>query len=279
MTDSTEVAVPPRGMPAPASFNELQALAEFVSKSGLIPKDFQNKPENCLIAIQMGAEVGLPWAQALQSIAVINGRPSIWGDAALALVQRHPAFEWIDENESSADAGVCVIKRKGMPARRVEFTVEMARAAGLLNKDTYRQHQGRMLQRRARARCMADTFADALKGLALADDAHIIDVTPEPVERVQPIQSGKPATGNAAVKEKLDKKKNAEKPKAHVGPELQKVLDGYTSAINAADIAATDQLAVATLVDHEKQPARDARKKRVEELMRVDTETGEVKGE
>lgn len=266
----------------PQSWAEMKALAEYVSDSELIPKDFRGKPANALIAIQMGREVGLSWANALQSIAVINGRPSIWGDAALALVMAHPQFEAIDENECSDQAGVCVLKRRGMPARRYEFTVEMARQAGLLQKDTYKQHLGRMLQRRSRARAMADLFPDALKGLALADDAQVIDVTPDRVnESKQAADPAAPKSGVEAVKAKLKpapEKAAPEKPTdkpPHIGPELKAVLDGYAKAQTPAAVTGIDNLAAKSLVDHEKPIARDARKARIAELVNMDT--GEVK--
>lgn len=155
---------------APTDWKDLLPFCESLSKSSLIPTAFKDKPADIAIAISMGNEVGLHWTHALQSMAVINGRPSLWGDGALAVVMAHPDFEWINENESTDQTGVTIIKRRGMEPRRYEFTLEMARAGGLLGKDTYKQHQGRMLQRRSRARCMADTFPDALKGIGLADD-------------------------------------------------------------------------------------------------------------
>jgi hypothetical protein len=43
--------------------------------------------EAVLIALQHGAELGLPKMASLQNIAVINGKPSVYGDALMALVQ------------------------------------------------------------------------------------------------------------------------------------------------------------------------------------------------
>ncbi|MFZ8927531.1 MAG: hypothetical protein ACO3CU_12320, partial [Candidatus Nanopelagicales bacterium] len=40
-----------------------------------------------VVEVRVGREIGLGTLQALQSIAVINGRPSVWGDAMLALVR------------------------------------------------------------------------------------------------------------------------------------------------------------------------------------------------
>ena len=98
---SAELQVQPAGnfIPAPQNFEEAWKIARLLSDSDLVPKDYRGKPANCLVALQWGADLGLPGLQALQNIAVIGGRPSVWGDAALALVQSHRAYlshrEWI----------------------------------------------------------------------------------------------------------------------------------------------------------------------------------------
>ena len=47
--------------------DEMKLFAEVISKSGLVPKDYQGKPANCFVAIQWGMECGLAPLQALQS--------------------------------------------------------------------------------------------------------------------------------------------------------------------------------------------------------------------
>ena len=69
----------------PDNIEEAYRLAQYVSKSGLAPQGMKT-PEQCMVAIMHGLEVGLPPMQAIQKIAVINGRPSIWGDAVPALL-------------------------------------------------------------------------------------------------------------------------------------------------------------------------------------------------
>ena len=190
---------------APQTFVQWMQLADMMAKSSIVPTEFKDKPGDCLVAMQMGAAVGLNPFQAMQSIAVINGRPSLWGDGALAVVMAHPQFEWIDENESTDTVGVTVIKRKGMPALRYEFTLEMARTAGYLTKDTYKQNPKAMLQRRARARCMSATFADALKGIAFAEDVlHEKVVTGEELPAAAPRPKAKEVQDKLAAR-KADK--------------------------------------------------------------------------
>ena len=61
------------------SMNDLLKLAEMLAKSNMVPAQFKNKAEDVVIAVMWGEEVGLQPIQALQNIAVINGKPSIYG--------------------------------------------------------------------------------------------------------------------------------------------------------------------------------------------------------
>ncbi|WP_287027931.1 recombinase RecT [Herbaspirillum sp.] len=133
------------------------------------------KPGNVLVAIQWGMEIGLKPMQAMQNIAVINGRPSIWGDAALALVKASPHYEDVIETyEGTGDKkkAVCIAKRKGRTDVVSEFSVEDAKTAGLYKKSgPWTQYPDRMLQMRARSFALRDQFPDVLKGLSIAEEA------------------------------------------------------------------------------------------------------------
>jgi len=167
-----------------ATFDDAYRFAKMVSASEFAPKDFKGKPESCLLAIQHGSEVGLSPMQSLQSIAVINGRPTIWGDAALALVQSSPVCEYVREyTEGEGDnlTAVCEAKRRGYPAPTVvRFSVADAKKAGLWGKSgPWSAYSTRMLQVRARGFALRNAFADALRGLITAEEAQDYP-TPEP---------------------------------------------------------------------------------------------------
>ena len=186
---STEISTnttPARGL-ALATMAEAMQFAKMVSSSEFAPKDFRGKPESCLLAIQHGSEVGLSPMQSLQSIAVINGRPSIWGDAALALVQASPVCEYVREYvEGDGDqmTAVCEAKRQGYPKPSVSrFSVADAKKAGLWGKaGPWTQYPSRMLALRARGFALRNAFADALRGLVTAEEAqdYPTPVVPEP---------------------------------------------------------------------------------------------------
>ena len=175
---STEISTnttPARGL-ALATMAEAMSFAGMVAKSDFAPKDFKGKPESCLLAIQHGSEVGLSPMQSLQSIAVINGRPTIWGDAALALVQSSPACEYIKEyieGDGDQAVAVCEVKRRGYPAATVStFSMFDAKRAGLAGKSgPWTQYPMRMLALRARGFALRNAFADALRGLVTAEEA------------------------------------------------------------------------------------------------------------
>jgi hypothetical protein len=156
------------------SFQEVCEFADKIQKSELIPKDFAGKPANIITAVMMGIEVGLKPFQALQSIAVINGKPSIYGDGALALIMAHPEFEYIKEYDfdhiEKEKKAVCEIKRKDQPAVIRSFSFENAKQANLLEKPIWKLYRPRMIQSRARAFAMRDAFADVLKGVSIAEE-------------------------------------------------------------------------------------------------------------
>lgn len=169
----------------PTSLREAIEFAERIATSNFIPKAYQGKPGDILAAVQMGAELKLPPMQALKSIAVINGTPSLFGDGFLAVIMGHPAFEWIKESDlveiEKTGKAVCTIKRRGMEARTVTFTLEMAEKAGLTRKEgPWQQYRSRQMQFRARGFCGRDTFPDALRGTVIAEEAADMPMDPEP---------------------------------------------------------------------------------------------------
>ncbi|KXV71309.1 hypothetical protein AD952_09725 [Acetobacter cerevisiae] len=173
----------------PSNFQELVGFAKMAAGSDLMPKDYKGKPENIMIAVQMGSELGLAPMQAIQNIAVINGRPSIWGDAMLGLVRssgKCASVREYFEGEGDNFKAVCITKRVDGDEITSEFSVADAKKADLFGKQgPWRQYLRRMLQMRARGFALRDGYPDVLKGLISGEEAQdippqTIDVTPQP---------------------------------------------------------------------------------------------------
>lgn len=161
----------------PATFAEAERYAQLICRSSFVPDTFKGKAGDVLIAIQMGQEIGLQPLQALQNIAVINGRPCVWGDALLALVQSHQSYEYIKEEFDEENmTATCKLKRKGCPECVKVFSVEDAKQARLWGKrGPWTDYPKRMLQLRARGFALRDAFADALYGIITREEAEDYD--------------------------------------------------------------------------------------------------------
>ena len=236
----------------PTNFEEAMKFAKLLADSDMVPKDYKGKPGNVIVAMQMGLEVGLQPLQALQNIAVINGRAAVWGDAMLALVKTHTSFEWIDEKYNpTLKAAICTVKRKGQPEQVRQFSEDDAKKARLWEKDIWKSYPQRMLQMRARAFALRDVFPDAIKGLAMAEevqDIQEVDVTPRQEPLVtQPFQvPTMPTVAPKAEASKVEPVAEApkEEPKPVAAPVAGLVVDAEFTDLGDAQ---------KTLVDYERR--------------------------
>lgn len=162
-------------------------FAELLTEAGMLPKGINAK--GATVAIIAGRALGLDPFQAVQSIAVVNGRPTLWGDAMVAVVKASGLVE--DESVEHAKEGDdCVvryrIKRKGVATPyEGSFSLKEATKAGLMNKDIWKQYTKRMLFNRARAYALRDGFADVLKGFrCYEEERDVVDAETiaEPIE-------------------------------------------------------------------------------------------------
>lgn len=210
--------------------DDLYRLAKAFANSGMAPKGL-DRPESAFIAMELCLELGLPPLAAGRSVMVTGGKPSIYGDAALALIQRSGLLEYHREAEvgkyPNDDYGWrCVVKRKDKPDEREQvFTIADAKLAKLWQKrgnsgqDTpWITSPKRMLKMRARAFALRDEFADVLQGLhvyeelvgtgddeptaapSTADDLNAeLDALPAPSQAAQDAPADSPEPDTAGV--------------------------------------------------------------------------------
>ena len=175
---------------APATLTEAIQFSDMLASSSMVPKAYQGKPQDILVCVQWGYEMGLAPMQALQNIAVINGKPSVYGDAMMALVQASAVCEDVEEffeNEGTPNpVAVCIAKRKNRKPVVAKFSVEDAKRAGLWGKQgPWSAYPKRMMQMRARGFALRDAFPDVLKGLISAEEAQDYpdEAKPQPVAK------------------------------------------------------------------------------------------------
>lgn len=163
---------------APRSMAELQQVAQLAVQGGYAPRG--TTVQGAMLAIAKGMEVGLSPLYALQNIAVINGKPSIYGDGLIGLVHRSGKmvhFREYIEGDGDDACGVCEVQREGFPVHVSRFSVADAKQAGLWGRtDVWKKYWKRMLTHRARDYGLRDQFADVLGGLVSQEEA--TDYTP-----------------------------------------------------------------------------------------------------
>ena len=245
---------------SPQTFDQALTFSQYLADSDMVPKDYKGKPGNCLIAMQWGAEVGLKPLQALQNLAVINGRPALWGDSVIAIVRGSPLCEYVIETDDGQTA-TCKVKRRGEPEQIRTFSVDDARAAGLAGKQgPWTQFPKRMRQMRARAFALRDVFPDVLRGLPVAEE--IMD-TPTERHMGQAVIVEPPARPNELPAWTADKWAAA----------LPKLLAGIAQGKSVDDALAWLR-AKATVTPEQEQELRDAVAQAQQST--IDQDTGEI---
>lgn len=180
------------------NWDEGLRIARQLAASALVPKVYQGKPEDIVVAMQLGAEIGLPPMQSLQSIAVINGKPGVYGDGFMAVIMSSPAYARHDEyylvngdrrdvvtpKDLDADDTTAVTSfwRRGNPNPFTgSFSVADAKRAKLWGKEgPWSNYPARQMRWRARSWAGRDAFAAELRGMGNAEELR--DLPPDPIE-------------------------------------------------------------------------------------------------
>jgi hypothetical protein len=173
------------------SLNDFIEFGKMVAPTQFAPKSLQGKPADCALAVIYGSELGVTPMAALQNIAVINGKPSVFGDLLLALCMASPLCVYVKEKidgEGDAMVATCETLRRGYESPTLRtFSMADAKTAGLLQKDgPWKQYTARMLAMRARGFALRDAFPDVLRGVISAEEAQdyqTITVASEPVNQ------------------------------------------------------------------------------------------------
>jgi len=153
-------------------------IARAFASSGVLPKVYYSgltgTPEEnlhkasnrALVAMQLGAEIGLPPMQSIKAVTFINDMPVVWGDAQLAIVRASGLLqERVETYDEELRVAYCSMTRLGGEECSHTFSHEDAVRAKLTTKDNWSKFEKRMLQLRARAFCIRDLFTDVLGGL------------------------------------------------------------------------------------------------------------------
>ena len=124
-----------------ASFQALYDIGKMFASSALVPQNYQGKPMDCAIAVDMANRYGLSPIMVMQNLYVVKGKPQWSGQACMSLIKGSGDFRNVRPvytGERNTDSWGCYIqavdRETGEIIKGTEVTIAMAKAEGWYQK-------------------------------------------------------------------------------------------------------------------------------------------------
>lgn len=134
----------------PVSYAQMKNIAKDLIAGGAASPDAKT-PEQLLVKLQAGHELGLTPIESLNSLYIVNGRVTLWGSA---LLKRLRVFGWSVQYKDESQDACTVIATKGEETIEDTFKYEDAKQSGYTHdsygkiKVGWREGQNRKLKLR-----------------------------------------------------------------------------------------------------------------------------------
>lgn len=111
--------------------------AKYLASSDLVPaQTYKNKPENCLIAMDLANRMNLAPLLVMQNLYIVQGKPAWSGQFCIAAINncgRYSPLEFVSEEDGSTYAKATDL-RTGKVCTGTPITWDMVKAEGWLTK-------------------------------------------------------------------------------------------------------------------------------------------------
>lgn len=178
---ATESIMPRNVWSDKVAFNQTLKMAQMLSQSALVPQNYQNKPQDCFIAIDIASRLGCSPIYVMQNLYVVKGKPSWAGQACMAIIMASNRFTNVRlcyVGKPGTDDRGCFVKATrlcdGEEVQGTLVTMAMAKGEGWTSNSKWRTMSEQMLGYRAASFFARLHCPDALMGLQTDDE--IIDV-------------------------------------------------------------------------------------------------------
>lgn len=123
------------------SFQALYDMGKMFATSALVPQNYQGKPMDCAIAVDMANRMGVSPMMVMQNLYVVKGKPSWSGQACMSMIKGSSEFTNVRPvytGERNTDTWGCYIqaeyKNTGEVVKGTEVTIQMAKTEGWYGK-------------------------------------------------------------------------------------------------------------------------------------------------
>jgi hypothetical protein len=146
-----------------SSMADVFRLADHLARAdGFVPRAYQGRPAAVAAIILTGVELGLGPMTAMREVHLIEGKPTLSATLMLTLARRAGIdTSWVHTDATRAEIEVTIPRKK---PQRLAFTLEEAKAAGLLGKDNWKRYPAAMLRARAAAAALRAFCPEVIGG-------------------------------------------------------------------------------------------------------------------
>jgi len=177
-------------------FEKLMEMATMLSKSTIVPVMYQNRPENCFIALDMASRMGISPMVIMQNLYIVLGKPSFSGSAMASMLRASKEFSNVELNfvgEEGRDTWGAYVSaiRRGKTIKGATVTIAIAKREGWLSKtgSKWLTMPELMLGYRANAWFVRTHCPELLMGMQVSDEVE--DVYTEKVKATNPYEEVK----------------------------------------------------------------------------------------
>lgn len=150
------------------SWTVIREQCVMLVKTGFLPQSIKTA-EQAIAIVMTGRELGIGPMAALQTINIIQNKPTVSPQLMLALINRSGQADDIQISATNEGATV-TMKRKGRTSYTANFGPKEAMALGLHSKDNYKKQPATMYKWRAVADAARVVFPDVVLGLFAPDE-------------------------------------------------------------------------------------------------------------
>jgi hypothetical protein len=163
---------------------QVHQIAVALADTAFVPASMRGKPQEITGAILFGRELGLDPMTALQTINLIQGRPTLSANAMRGLAMAAGVRFRLDESTQTR----CVMSAAPPGADKwttITWTIDQAQKLGLMTKDNWKNQPGTMLIARATSQLCRLVAANILIGAPYSTE-EIRDLPPEDLVAAAP---------------------------------------------------------------------------------------------
>lgn len=163
-------------------FDQIARSANMLAKTTIIPQNYQGKPADCFIAIEMASRMGISPMMVMQNMYTVKGKPAWSGQACITLINSCGKFrnvKCVYTGEKGTENRGCYFSATrisdGETVDGTEITMIMAKAEGWTANSKWRNMPEQMLAYRAAAFFARIHCPEALMGAQTVDEVEDIN--------------------------------------------------------------------------------------------------------